>query len=362
MWWKKHKWKIIVPVLAVAVLAAAFWYGGSAPGHQGWAVEKESDQSIASVSPGNLNSPDAETPSASTDADSQTLTPVPIGTKAQSDVPEAPEDIPAETPIEESASESESESGDESEAEDETEVDESESEEEAAADKEQGPEEEEKTGLESRPGGLEGDMTAQEKIDAAKKLADGSSPEVSEGNTDYSREQGMDIDSATGKDRYLTKPVPEGRPIPFEPQNAAISDTVYTCTLTVRCETILDKITWLDPEKVELVPKDGVIFATTTVTFYEGESVFNILQREMKKAKIHMEFMNTPMYNSAYIEGINNLYEFDCGELSGWMYKVNDWFPNYGCSRYQLKDGDVVEWVYTCNLGIDVGGSYAVGN
>ena len=67
-----------------------------------------------------------------------------------------------------------------------------------------------------------------------------------------------------------------------------------------------------------------------------------------------MEFVNTPMYNSAYIEGIHNLYEFDCGQLSGWIYKVNGWSPNYGCSRYALKDGDVIEWVYTCNLGIDV--------
>ena len=75
-----------------------------------------------------------------------------------------------------------------------------------------------------------------------------------------------------------------------------------------------------------------------------------------------MEFENTPIYNSAYIEGINNLYEFDVGELSGWMYKVNEWFPNYGCSRYQLCDGDVVCWVYTCDLGSDVGGGYSTGN
>ena len=98
-----------------------------------------------------------------------------------------------------------------------------------------------------------------------------------------------------------------------------------------------------------------------TVTFYEGESVFNVLQRTCKQQKIHMEFSNTPIYNSAYIEGIHNLYEFDVGNLSGWMYKVNGWFPNYGCSRYQLKDGDVIEWVYTCDLGYDVGGSYATG-
>lgn len=58
------------------------------------------------------------------------------------------------------------------------------------------------------------------------------------------------------------------------------------------------------------------LFSATEVTFYEGESVFNILRREMKKAGIHMEFVNTPMYNSVYIEGINNLYEFDVGELS----------------------------------------------
>ena len=43
------------------------------------------------------------------------------------------------------------------------------------------------------------------------------------------------------------------------------------------------------------------------------------------------------------------------------MYKVNGWFPNYGCSRYSLKQGDVIEWVYTCDLGRDVGGGYSAG-
>lgn len=166
------------------------------------------------------------------------------------------------------------------------------------------------------------------------------------------------IDTNTGKDKYLTDPVPEGKPVPVEPQDTKVTDKSMTCTLSVSCATILDNMKDLDKEKIELVPEDGVIFKATEVTFYEGESVFNVLQREMKKNKIHMEFVNTPLYNSAYIEGINNLYEFDCGELSGWMYKVNGWFPNYGCSRYQLKEGDVIEWVYTCDLGRDVGDQY----
>ena len=72
-----------------------------------------------------------------------------------------------------------------------------------------------------------------------------------------------------------------------------------------------------------------------------------------------MEFVNTPIYGSVYVEGIGNLYEFDAGELSGWMYRVNGEFPNFGCSKYILKNGDKVEFVYTCDLGKDVGGSYS---
>ena len=152
-------------------------------------------------------------------------------------------------------------------------------------------------------------------------------------------------------------------PAPVDPENAEIiSDVALSCTLTVKCDTLLDNLEFLDPEKTELVPEDGVIYQAKNVTFYEGESVFNVLSRELKVNKIHFEFVNTPAYNSAYIEGIGNLYEYDCGELSGWMYKVNGWFPNYGCSRYKLEDGDVVEIVYTCDLGADVGGEYSAKN
>ena len=213
--------------------------------------------------------------------------------------------------------------------------------------------------------------TSAEKIAMAEKTAESmqssaeeitSSAEIKTSNEEYSEGQGMVINEITGKDQYKTVPVSEGKPVPIEPENAVITDKALTCTLSVRCDTILQNIGWLDTEKVDIIPKDGVIFKEKAVTFYEGESVFNVLVREMKRNKIHLEFENIPIYNSAYIEGIANLYEFDCGELSGWMYKVNDWFPNYGCSRYQLKAGDRIEWVYTCDLGKDVGGHYSARN
>ena len=165
-----------------------------------------------------------------------------------------------------------------------------------------------------------------------------------------------------GKDKYNTDPVPEGKPQPVEPEDQEVDKgKTYTCTFSIECSTILNNLDMLDPDKLEIVPSDGVILKKTKVTFYEGESVFDVLQRLCKKKGIHMEASWTPMYNSAYIEGIHNLYEFDCGALSGWMYKVNGWYPNYGASRYQLTDGDEVEWRYTCDLGNDVGGGYAVG-
>ena len=149
---------------------------------------------------------------------------------------------------------------------------------------------------------------------------------------------------------------PAENPLPVEPEEVTVGETAYTCTLSVSCASVLDAMEKLEEGKEELIPEDGVVFPATEVTFYEGESVFNVLQREMKRNKIHFEFSNVPIYRSAYIEGIANLYEFDCGELSGWMYAVNGWYPNYGCSRYQLRDGDVVEWKYTCDLGDDIGG------
>ena len=194
-----------------------------------------------------------------------------------------------------------------------------------------------------------------------KKRQTNLSADYSQGDAAYSAAQGMELDPETGLDRYGTSAVPEGMPVPVEPEDVEITDEEHRCTISISCATILDNMDWLDPEKVELVPEDGWILKPMEVTFYEGESVFNVLLRTCKQQGVHLEFSNTPIYNSAYIEGIHNLYEFDCGSESGWMYAVNGWYPNYGCSRYGLKDGDVIEWNFTCRRGFDLGAEYALG-
>ena len=216
MWWKKNKWKVVIPLLALAILAAAFYFGGGSPADRGWS----------------------------------------IGGKG------SPTPAPAETPA-----------------------------------------------------------PSAEATSAPKAEPTAAATET---------------------------PAPEPEEPPAE----------NTVTMSISCASILDHMDWLNPDKTDLIPEDGWILEPVTVPLEEGDSVFDLLQRVTREHKIHMEYSMSPMYGSAYIEGIYNLYEMDCGAGSGWMYSVNGWYPNYGCSGYALEPGDIVEWRYTCETGEDIGGGY----
>ena len=141
-----------------------------------------------------------------------------------------------------------------------------------------------------------------------------------------------------------------------EPETEPETEPALTVSLSIYCSTILDNWDNLDPAKAGYVPSSGVILSTT-VEITAGETVFDVLKRACSAYGIQLEYSWSPIYNSYYVEGINNLYEFDCGPESGWVYKVNGWFPNYGCSGYSLSGGESIVWCYTCNgLGADVGG------
>lgn len=151
------------------------------------------------------------------------------------------------------------------------------------------------------------------------------------------------------------KPAAENNAGAGEQEDNDDQETVYTCTTQLRCDTILDNLEALKEGKAAYVPEKGVILDTSKVEFVQGETVYDVLKKVCIYSGIPLDYEWTVKYGGYYIKGINNLYEFDCGKDSGWMYKVNGWYPNYGCSNYILKDGDVIEWRYTCDLGRDLG-------
>ena len=125
----------------------------------------------------------------------------------------------------------------------------------------------------------------------------------------------------------------------------------YACTIKITCVDILENIDELDPSKLSLVPENGVLLDDYSVSFAEGESVFDILLTAVRENGIHMEYSTSPVFNTAYIEGIGNLYEFDCGAESGWKYSVNGSVPSVGASSQLVEDGDAIEFFYACEAG-----------
>lgn len=131
----------------------------------------------------------------------------------------------------------------------------------------------------------------------------------------------------------------------YDQQTASVENAIGTASICIRCDTI-------KTQAAAHIPSDGVILETGEFAIAQGDTVYDLLQRATAAAQIHIEA--TGGTDSAYIKGIGNIYEFDFGELSGWVYHVNGESPAVSCGAYQLRDGDVVEWLYTLDLGKDV--------
>lgn len=86
----------------------------------------------------------------------------------------------------------------------------------------------------------------------------------------------------------------------------------------------------------------------------DGDTVLDALIAVTQAYKIQMDYRGG-RGATAYVEGIDNVYEFDRGQGSGWMFRINGKFPDRGAGAITLCSGDRLEWLYTTNLGADLG-------
>jgi len=118
-------------------------------------------------------------------------------------------------------------------------------------------------------------------------------------------------------------------------------------SLTIRCDKALGK------HESEYLPGNGVILEPTEFEIEAGDTVYDILIEAARKHKIQIDKQGAS--GSIYISGINYLYEFDVGDLSGWVFTVNGKTSSVGCDGYELSDGDSIEWHYSLEVGKDIG-------
>lgn len=132
-------------------------------------------------------------------------------------------------------------------------------------------------------------------------------------------------------------------------QSGTASGETVTATISIRCDTVAG-------EK-EHIPADGIVLESAEITLSAGSTAFDQLVEACKSHSIHLD-KEESAFGSAYVKGLANIYEFDFGDLSGWMYCVNGEYSKVGAGEYKLRDGDVVEWRYTKELGRDIGDDY----
>lgn len=91
-------------------------------------------------------------------------------------------------------------------------------------------------------------------------------------------------------------------------------------------------------------PKDkGTIIGAKKVEFKEGNTILDILLKVAGKSNVDYSGSGA----MAYIEGIDNIYEFDYGPKSGWVIKLNGKSLSKSSGVIKVNDGDRIECYYT---------------
>ena len=129
---------------------------------------------------------------------------------------------------------------------------------------------------------------------------------------------------------------------------------IGTATLLISAENATYNRDILSQTARDVVPTDGIILNELSFDVYEKESCYQAIKRVLQDMKMQVEFVGDQDSPSAYIKGLNNLYEKDAGDQSGWFYSVNNVLPSVGMNHYYLKDGDSVRIDYSLNYGEDL--------
>ena len=134
----------------------------------------------------------------------------------------------------------------------------------------------------------------------------------------------------------------------YSGKKAEKQDAVGAVTMSIRCDTIA-----YDHARRAYIPEDGVILPETRFEISSGDSAYQILTEAARQYGIQLDAQGSAIAMT-YVKGIAYIYELEYGEQSGWMYYVNGVAPSVNAGEYRLKDGDVVQWMYSMDIGQDV--------
>lgn len=80
-----------------------------------------------------------------------------------------------------------------------------------------------------------------------------------------------------------------------------------------------------------------------SVKIKDGYTLLNVLLEAVGKSKVDYSGSGS----TVYVSGISNIYEFDYGAKSGWVFKLNGVSINKSIGVVSVKNGDRIECLYT---------------
>lgn len=125
-----------------------------------------------------------------------------------------------------------------------------------------------------------------------------------------------------------------------------------TYTIDTRVLNEKENYDKLSDELKKYVNDDGYIIKDLKVEITKDHTVVEVLDAIAKEKDINIEYAS--MEKMSYVEAINHIGAKAVGDMSGWLYQVNGEFPSTGINDTELKDGDVVTFIYTADGGNDI--------
>lgn len=95
---------------------------------------------------------------------------------------------------------------------------------------------------------------------------------------------------------------------------------------------------------ISVITDEEAVIDEETVYFEDGGTVFDVLSDAVKRHKLQFDYSG--IGEMVYINGIDNLYHFDKGAESGWVFTVNGEYMTIGCGKVKVEEGDRIEWKY----------------
>lgn len=169
------------------------------------------------------------------------------------------------------------------------------------------------------------DESAQEPASSSEKAASADASAVDEADGTVTR-AGVAASSSSGEDSAASSSAAG---------ESAVSDGTSSSASADAQDVLSVEVT------VDSSAADGSVSFSGTVELPAGANAFDAL------VATGLDIQSSDSQYGVYVEAVDGLEAGAFGEMSGWLYDVNDEVAMVAADAYELADGDSVTWTYS---------------